>query len=137
MDTFLTIKNWDKYQSNDGIVYDEPMQWIKDWTDKDSDCDYMKLTITERYMYDGLRRLRGKFGCWPRYDSRWIHSMLHMGTTTIARVDQSLTTLIAHGLVGVAHTATTPHTTSRPGENLSVVESISSRRKIEDKSRVK
>jgi hypothetical protein len=137
MDRYLTVKNWDKYQSNDGVVYDEPMQWIKDWTDKESDCEYMELTCFERYIYDAIRRLRGKFGVWPRYDAKWLHRVLHLHDTSMARVDQALTRLVARGLVGVTHDATTPHTTSRPGEILNNLESITSRRKIEDKSRVK
>jgi hypothetical protein len=59
---YLAIKNWDKYQVDQkGVVVgngDTPPPWIKMYTARDSDPDYIKLTFYQRYVLDALCRLR-------------------------------------------------------------------------------
>ena len=69
MSEFLLIKNWQKYQSGrDG----KRSEWIKDYTSKDSDPDYSKLTILQRYILDGICRLTGREGKPIPNDPLWV-----------------------------------------------------------------
>jgi len=71
---YLRVKNWEKYQRNKTgkiTANGQPVRYIKDRTDKDSDPDYAQLTVFERYVLDALRRLRGRFGRNPYADPTW------------------------------------------------------------------
>jgi hypothetical protein len=63
---YLAIRNWRKYQptkDRKGKTMDgRSAPWIKDYTDKEMDPAYMDLSMNQRYVFDGLRRLRGKYG---------------------------------------------------------------------------
>jgi hypothetical protein len=70
---YIEIKNWKKYQADaNGQLREGSSPWIKDWVNKEADYEYSKLTYYQRYLYDALRRLRGRFGKNPPNDSGWI-----------------------------------------------------------------
>ena len=53
---FLAVKRWADFQEKDLTT-----SWIKDYVNKEwVDEDYAKLTITQRYLIDGIRRIRGR-----------------------------------------------------------------------------
>lgn len=80
--TYIAIKNWEKYQADkNGKLRDIGSPWIKDYTDKESDYDYSQLTMVQRYVYDALRRLRGKLGSNPPFDAVWLCRKLDIGRT--------------------------------------------------------
>ena len=93
---YLAIRNWSKYQSTRN---GQPSSWIKDYVDKDHDYDYGKLTGFQRYVYDGCRRLRGKFGRNFHYDATWVARALNVLPTERARVANAIATLVARGLL--------------------------------------
>lgn len=68
---YIAITNWDKYQSaKPGAM------WIKDYVDKEADLGYSKLTALQRYIFDGLCRLRGRVGHNIDNDAAYIASAL-------------------------------------------------------------
>jgi len=74
---YIAIKNWEKYQADaKGNLREGPSPWIKDWTAKEEDREYSELTCLQRYLYDALRRLRGKLGKNPANDPVWIGRIL-------------------------------------------------------------
>lgn len=91
---YLAIKNWDKYQPRRG-----KSSWVKDWTDKDADAGYMKLTAFQRYILDGCRRLRGRFGKNVNNDPTYIARALNMLSTERARVGNTIRTLTEQGFL--------------------------------------
>lgn len=107
---YLAIRNWEKYQKNHAgkvTAEGEPVRYIKDWTDKDSDSDYSKLTAFERYVLDALRRLRGRFGHNPHNNPTWCARatcMLHRDRTHMAHAIHRLVTegflVLTNQLVG-------------------------------------
>jgi hypothetical protein len=93
---YLAIRNWDKFQATkDG----GPALWIKDYTNKDGDYDYGKLTCFQRYVFDGCRRLRGRFGHNLHNDATWIARALNVMPTERARVVDTIATLVERGLL--------------------------------------
>jgi len=97
---FLAIKNWDKYQSDDkGRVRGGSSPWVKDWTDKESDDGYMALTVFQRYILDGCRRLRGKFGKNIPNDPMYVARALHIGRTDRPHVRHAVSTLTVRGFL--------------------------------------
>src|SRR5271166_1244987 len=70
---YLAIHGYEKFQKDkNGSLGDGSRLWIKDACRKDSDSDYMKLTISERYTLDGMRRLTGLHGKWCPNDPMWV-----------------------------------------------------------------
>jgi len=77
---YIEIKNWKKYQGDkNGKLLEGGSTWIKDYTDKEGDEDYCQLTCLQRYLYDGLRRLRGRFGRNTKLDVDFINRKLDIG----------------------------------------------------------
>jgi hypothetical protein len=110
---YLEIKNWEKYQAdNKGQVREGPSPWIKDWTDKESDYEYSKLTYYQRYVYDALRRLKGKTGKNPPNDPLYIARATHALPRDSAHIAHAIRTLIDLGLVRIVWVANSnSHTT--------------------------
>ena len=66
---YIGIYGYDKCQRDkQGGVREGTATWIKDYCRKDSDADYSRLSGLQRYILDGLRRLRGLHGKWPVND---------------------------------------------------------------------
>lgn len=95
---YLAIKNWDKYQPSRGAS-----AWVKDWTDKDSDMAYMKLTCFQRYILDGCRRLRGKFGRDLPNDPEYIARALQVIPKERHCVPRSICVLVERGFLVVTN----------------------------------
>lgn len=95
---YLAIKNWEKYQPNRGAS-----SWVKDWTDKESDAGYMKLTGFQRYILDGCRRLRGKFGRNLCNDPEYIARALQVIPKERHCVPQAIRVLTARGFLVVCN----------------------------------
>src|ERR1700722_13824525 len=53
---FIEIKNWKKYQAD----FKGRREWIKDYIDKENDREFCELKAAQRYIYDALRRFRGR-----------------------------------------------------------------------------
>src|SRR5271170_2042217 len=96
---YLTIKNWDKYQP-DQKLKDKfaSLKWVKDYTDKEFDSDYMDLTFFQRYVLDALCRLRGRLGHDIPYDDpTWVARLLHAVRTDAPHIPHAVATLLARG----------------------------------------
>ena len=77
MKKYLQIKNWYKYQQdNDGNLRTGP--WIKSYWSKYADKEYLDLSITGRYIYDGIRDWTGEHRCWIENDPKFIFEQLHI-----------------------------------------------------------
>lgn len=95
MGEFLAIRNWEKRQPG----RKGKSEWIKDYTDKDSDEDYEKLTFFQRQVLDGCRRLRGRLGKNPPNDPMYIARALHAGVTDRPHIGHAISTLLVRGLL--------------------------------------
>lgn len=93
---YLAIKNWAKYQK---LFRGKPARYIFDYTDQDSDYDFSKLTMFERGVYAGCRRLRGRFGHNLHNDATWVARALNTLPTDRARISNAMRTLIERGLL--------------------------------------
>jgi hypothetical protein len=97
---YIAIKNWDKYQSDSkGQLRAGYSPWIKDWVDKEADREYSDLTCLQRYLYDGLRRLRGKLGKNPANDPVWIGRILSVHGRERKHIPQAIERLLELGLI--------------------------------------
>lgn len=102
MAEYLRVKNWEKYQRNKAgkvTANGEPVKYIKMWTDRDSDPDYCKLTGFQRYILDGLCRLRGRFGKNPCYDADWVSRALCCIGQERHCVGRSIDVLVSRGFL--------------------------------------
>lgn len=97
---YIVIKNWDKYQADSkGHIRDGYSPWIKDWVDKEADREYSDLTCLQRYLYDALRRLRGKLGKNPANDPVWIGRILSIHGRERKHIPQAIERLLELGLI--------------------------------------
>lgn len=97
---YIAIKNWDKYQADSkGQLREGYSPWIKDWVDKEADREYSDLTCLQRYLYDALRRLRGKLGKKPANDPVWIGRILSIHGRERKQIPQAIERLIELGLI--------------------------------------
>lgn len=97
---YIAIKNWDKYQADSkGHLRDGYSPWIKDWVDKESDREYSDLTCLQRYLYDALRRLRGKLGKNPANDPVWIGRILSIHGRERKHIPHAIKRLLELGLI--------------------------------------
>jgi hypothetical protein len=111
---FLAVKNWWKFQQdNNGDLMEGPMAWIKDYTAKESDYDYKKLSPFTRYLYDGIRRLTGKMGHWVENDPSYIRDELDLRTTPKVHITQSIASLVGPGLLTLVDTKEYGYPTSK------------------------
>lgn len=93
---YLSIDGWEKYQTKTT----GSMKWIKDYTHKDmDDSDYSSLTALQRYVLDGVRRLRGRLGVNVDNDSTFIARAICLHNTDRAHLVHSLDTLITRKLL--------------------------------------
>src|SRR5579871_6406486 len=92
---FLAIKNWSKRQS----TWTGKREWIRDYTDKDADEDYEKLTFFQRQVLDGCRRLRGRLGKNIPNDCGFIARALHASRKDTPHIPHAVRTLTARGLL--------------------------------------
>jgi len=97
---YIAIKNWDKYQADSkGQLREGYSPWIKDWVDKEADREYSDLTCLQRYLYDALRRLRGKLGKNPANDPVWIGRILSIHGRERKHIPQAIDRLLELGLI--------------------------------------
>lgn len=90
---YLAIKNWDRFQS----AYTRA--WVRDYTAKEDDEDYVKLSCYQRYILDGCRRLRGRTGKNIPNDATYIARALHTLPTDRPHLRHAIDTLVVHGLL--------------------------------------
>jgi hypothetical protein len=97
---YIAIKNWGKYQADSkGQLREGYSPWIKDWVDKEADREYSDLTCLQRYLYDALRRLRGKLGKNPANDPVWIGRILSVHGRERKHIPQAIERLLELGLI--------------------------------------
>lgn len=99
---YLAIKNWEKYQKNKlGKVTanGDSVQYIKMWTDRDSDPDYSKLTGFQRYIIDGCCRLRGRFGRNLCNDPVWVSRALCIISVERHCMSRTIDVLVSSGFL--------------------------------------
>lgn len=96
-DTFkhLAIKNWDKYQPGNKKQF----PWIRDYTEKDHDHDYMELTMLQRYIFDGCCRLRARLAKDLHNDPVWIARALCVLPEERRFVRQAIAVLTLRGFL--------------------------------------
>lgn len=111
---YIEIKNWAKYQVDaKGVLREGPSPWIKDWTDKEADYEYSQLGMATRYLYDALRRLRGKLAKNPPNDPKYIARALSIAPKEAHCIPQSIRKLTSLGLITLVESA---HTDSKNRE---------------------
>jgi hypothetical protein len=104
---YIAIKNWDKYQCDSkGQVRNTPSPWIKDYTDKESDYEYTQLSYSQRYVYDALRRLRGKTGKNPPHDIKYLAHQLSSKKGDRENLNPTIKVLWDLGLVFIMYSET-------------------------------
>jgi hypothetical protein len=86
---YLSIKNWDKYQSS------YSREWIKDYTGQDEDDKICKLTLLQRQVLAGLRRVRGRSGKNTPNDVTYISQAIHAMPTDRPHIAHAIATLIS------------------------------------------
>jgi hypothetical protein len=97
---YIAIKNWERFQADkSGKVSKEPADWIKDYTDKVADLEYSQLSFVERYVYDELRRLRGRLGYNPPADFPYLSRTISALSPDKPRIRPAVSRLVSHGLV--------------------------------------
>ncbi len=101
---YLAIHGYEKFQRDkNGSLGDGSRLWIKDACRKDSDADYMKLTISERYTLDGMRRLTGLHGKWCPNDPMWVARGLCVASDQRKYVVRAVGVLVGKGLVALSN----------------------------------
>ena len=101
---YLAIHGYEKFQRDkNGSLGDRSRLWIKDASRKDSDADYMKLTISERYTLDGMRRLTGLHGKWCPNDPMWVARGLCVASDQRKYVVRAVGVLVVKGLVALSN----------------------------------
>ena len=90
MSKYLAIKNWDKYQSS------YASKWIKDYTEQDVDENICQLTLFQRQVFQGIRRLRGKLGKNVPNDAMYIARTMYALPTDRPHIRHAIDTLLAH-----------------------------------------
>lgn len=102
---YLAIHGFERWQvDKEGKLRDgKSSQWIKDYCRKDSDPDYMGLTMVQRYVLDGMRRLTGLHGKWLRNDPMVVARALCVSTVERKYVTYAVTVLVLCGLVSLSN----------------------------------
>ena len=102
---YLAIHGYERWQvDKDGKLRDGmSSEWIKDYCRKDSDPDYMKLTMVQRYVLDGMRRLTGLHGKWCPNDAMWVARALCAAPVERKYVTYAVTVLVLCGLVTLSN----------------------------------
>lgn len=92
---YLAIKNWEIYQPKNK----KPFPWIRDYKEKDSDPDFMSLTMLQRYVLDGCCRLRARFSKNLRNDPMWIARALCVLPEERRFIGQAIAVLCLRGFL--------------------------------------
>jgi hypothetical protein len=101
---YLAIHGYEKFQRDkNGSLGDGSRLWIKDACRKDSDHEYSSLTVTQRYVLDGMRRLTGLHGKWPNNDPLWVVRGLCVGRKERGPCAKAVRTLVELGLVTLSN----------------------------------
>jgi hypothetical protein len=101
---YLAIHGYEKFQKDKyGSLGDGSRLWIKDACRKDSDAEYSSLTVVQRYVLDGLRRLTGLHGKWPNNDPLWVVRGLCIGRKERGPCAKAVRTLVELGLVTLSN----------------------------------
>lgn len=98
---WLRLDNWKKYQPDDRLRNKEAqLPWIRDYTKKLDNYDFIQLTLLQRALFEGLCLLAGKrpLRTIPN-DPTYISRALHVQATDIPHVGHALATLISRGFV--------------------------------------
>lgn len=90
MAEYLAIKNWEKYQSS------YASKWIKDYTEQDIDENICRLTLFQRQVLQGIRRLRGRLGKNVPNDATYIARTMYALPTDRPHIRHAIDTLLAH-----------------------------------------
>lgn len=88
MSEYLAIKNWEKYQSP------HCDKWIRDYTDQSEDEDMGHLSLFQRMVLQGIRRLRGKLGRNVPKDPRYIANAMNAKGKDRTRIKDAIDVLI-------------------------------------------
>lgn len=91
---YLAIRNWDNYQTAK-----RGAAWIKDYTEKEADLEYSRLTCFQRYVLDGLCRLRGRLGHNVPNDPKYVATALQIVPKERTHVPQAIHKLSANGFL--------------------------------------
>lgn len=75
------------------------MMWIKDYVNKEGGLEYSRLTCLQRYVFDGLCRLRGRFGTPLPNDAAYIATALSVPRFERQAVGKALKALTSCGLI--------------------------------------
>jgi hypothetical protein len=101
---YLAIHGYEKFQRDkNGSLGDGSRLWIKDACRKDSDHEYSSLTVFQRYVLDGMRRLTGLHGKWPNNDPLWVVRGLCIGRKERGPCAKAVRTLVELGLVTLSN----------------------------------
>jgi hypothetical protein len=85
---WLRVRNWQKYQPDSRLRNKEArLPWIKDWTNKLENYDFLKLTLFERAVFEGVCLVAGTrpSRSLPN-DPAWIARELHVSRAERSRV---------------------------------------------------
>ncbi len=100
---YLAIRNWSKFQDTKDkhgrSLNGRHQVYIRDYTEKETDSLYASLTVHQRYMIDGCRRLQGKHGCNVRNDYMWVVRQLDIAREERHSCVRALGQLIKRGLL--------------------------------------
>lgn len=102
---YLAIHGYERWQvDKDGKLRDgKSSEWIKDYCRKDSDPDYMNLTIVQRYTLDAMRRLTGLHGKWCPNDLMWVSRATCAAPKERMYVTHAVLVLVLRGLVSLSN----------------------------------
>jgi len=99
---WLAIKDWETQQV-DGkgrvIAHGTPVRWIRDYTGREDDREYARLSMFQRAVLDGCRRLRGRMGRNLPNDATHIARAMNSLPTERARIADTIATLIERGFL--------------------------------------
>lgn len=100
---FLTIRNWSKFQSTTDShgrsLEGRRRTYVLDYTEKETDSLYVKLTMSQRYMIDACRRLRGRLGLNIPNDAMWICRQLEIDRHERGKAVKAIVHLIDVGFL--------------------------------------
>lgn len=103
---WLRLRNWKKYQPDDRLRNKEArLPWIRDYTEKLENYDYLKLTIFQRGLFEGICLIAGTrpSRSLPN-DPAWIARELHVNRAERSHVPRTLVALQEHGYLIATNT---------------------------------
>lgn len=94
---YLTVRNWDKYQSK--TKSDKSLPWVRDYTDQTVDDAYSRLTLFQRAVLQECRRLRGRLGKNIPNDAAYIGRAACVLPEERRLLPRALSVLVLRGLL--------------------------------------